>query len=68
MSTPLSAWAEGADEPGKVVLNADRVSYNDETGRASAEGAAVLNYEGAVIRAECIDYDAHTQKVQAIRR
>lgn len=50
---PLPAGAEGADEPGrKVVLNADRVSYNDETGRASAEGRAVLNYEGATIRAE----------------
>lgn len=50
----------------KVVLNADRVSYDDETGRASAEGRAVLNYEGATIRAERIDYDAHTQKVQAM--
>ena len=34
-----------AAEPGRVVLNADRVSYDDETGRATAEGAAVLNYE-----------------------
>lgn len=57
--------AQGA-EPGKVVLNADRVSYDDETGRASAEGKAVLNYEGATIRAERIDYDAHSQKVQAM--
>lgn len=64
---PLPAGAEGADEPGrKVVLNADRVSYNDETGRASAEGRAVLNYEGATIRAERIEYDAHSQKVQAM--
>lgn len=55
-----------AAEPGRVVLNADRVSYDDETGRATAEGAAVLNYEEAVIRAERIDYDAHTQKVQAM--
>jgi len=59
------AWAEEA-EPGKVVLNADRVSYNDETGQASAEGRAVLNYEGATIRAERIEYDAHSQKVQAM--
>ena len=62
---PLSVWAEGA-EPGKVVLDADRVSYNDETGQARAEGKAVLNYEGATIRAERIEYDAHSQKVQAM--
>ena len=66
VGAPLSAWAEGADEPGKVVLNADRVSYNDERGQASAEGKAVLNYEGATIRAERIEYDAHSQKVQAM--
>lgn len=56
----------GAESGNKVVLNADRVSYDDETGRASAEGRAVLNYEGATIRAERIDYDAQTQKVQAM--
>ena len=66
LGAPLLAWAEGADEPGKVVLNADRVSYNDETGQARAEGRAVLNYEGAAIRAERIEYDAHSQKVQAM--
>lgn len=53
-------------EPAKVVLNADRVSYDDETGQARAEGKAVLSYEGATIQAERIDYDAHVQKVRAM--
>lgn len=55
-----------AEEPAKVVLNADRVSYDDESGRARAEGKAVLLYQGATIRAERIDYDAQTQKVRAM--
>lgn len=48
-----------------VTLDAERVSYDDETGRATAEGDAVLTYQGATIRAERIDYDAATQKVKA---
>lgn len=50
----------------RVVLNADRVSYNDETGQASARGSAVLSYRGTTIEAERIDYDAQTQKVEAM--
>ena len=51
--------------PENVILDAERVSYDDETGRATAEGDAVLTYQGATIRAERIDYDAATQKVKA---
>ncbi|MCR5346289.1 MAG: hypothetical protein K6E38_00760 [Fretibacterium sp.] len=62
-----AAWAEdSSSKEERVVLNADRVSYNDETGQASARGNAVLNYRGTTIRAERIDYDAQTQKVEAM--
>ncbi len=50
----------------KVTLNADRVSFNDETGQAFAEGNAVLNYNDTQIMAERIEYDADSQKVQAM--
>ena len=52
--------------PQKVTLNADRVSFNDETGHALAEGNAVLKYDGTTIMAERIEYDADTQKVKAM--
>lgn len=52
--------------PEKVTLNADRVSFNDETGRAYAQGNAVLTYQDTTIMAERIEYDADTQKVQAM--
>ncbi|MCL2009942.1 MAG: hypothetical protein FWG71_05280 [Synergistaceae bacterium] len=51
--------------PSKVTLDAERVSYDDEAGKASAEGNAVLTYEGATIRADRIDYDVFSQKVRA---
>ena len=63
---PYAANEPGADSPERVLLNADRVSYNDETGQASAQGRAVLTHQGMTIRAERIDYDAQTQKVQAM--
>ena len=50
----------------QVTLNADTVSFNDETGRAYAQGNAVLTYQGTTIEAERIEYDADTQKVQAM--
>ena len=50
----------------RVTLNADRVSFNDETGHALAEGNAVLTYKDISIMAESLDYDADTQKVQAM--
>ncbi|MBQ9418845.1 MAG: LPS-assembly protein LptD [Synergistaceae bacterium] len=50
----------------RVTLNADRVSFNDETGHALAEGNAVLTYNDISIMAERLDYDADTQKVQAM--
>ena len=50
----------------RVTLNADRVSFNDETGHALAEGNAVLTYKDISIMAERLDYDAETQKVQAM--
>lgn len=50
----------------KVTLNADRVSFNDETGHALAEGNAILTYNDISIMAERLDYDADTQKVQAM--
>ena len=55
-----------AAEDERVVLNASRVSYNDETGQASAQGDATLTYQGLKIEAERIDYDAETQKVEAM--
>ena len=60
-----AAWPGELPEE-RVVLNADRVSYNDETGQASAQGNAVLSYQGTTIKAERIDYDAQTQKVEAM--
>ena len=50
----------------KVTLNANRVSFNDETGHALAEGNAILTYQDTTIMAERIEYDADTQKVQAM--
>ena len=50
----------------KVTLNADRVSFNDETGQAYAQGKAILTYQDTTIMAERIEYDADTQKVQAM--
>ena len=50
----------------QVKLNADRVSFNDETGHALAEGNAVLTYKDISIMAERLDYDADSQKVQAM--
>ena len=55
-----------APSPDKVTLNADRVSFNDETGRAYAQGNAVLSYQDTTIMAERIEYDADSQKVQAM--
>ena len=53
-------------QPEQVTLNADRVSFNDETGRAYAQGSAVLTYQDTTIMAERIEYDADSQKVQAM--
>ena len=52
--------------PEQVILNADRVSFNDETGQATAEGNAVLQYNGTTIMAERIEYSADSQKVKAM--
>ena len=52
--------------PDQVILNVDRVSFNDETGHALAEGNAVLQYNGTTIMAERIEYDADSQKVKAM--
>lgn len=54
------------DVPDKVTLNADRVSFNDETGNALAEGRAVMTFNDTTIMAERIEYDAASQKVQAM--
>jgi LPS-assembly protein len=51
--------------PASVILDAERVSYDDATARVSAQGNAVLTYQDATVRAERIDYDAVTQKVKA---
>ena len=61
-----SVTPETESAPDKVTLNADRVSFNDETGHATAEGNAVLTYQGTSIMAERIDYDADTQKIEAM--
>jgi LPS-assembly protein len=60
--SPSRAFAE---EPQNVTLDAERVSYEDETGKASAQGNAVLTYRDMTIRAERIDYDAVSQKIKA---
>ncbi len=65
----LNADNEGENlnlNPEQVKLNADRVSFNDETGQALAEGKAVLQYGDATIQAERIEYDASSQKVKAL--
>ncbi|MBQ7263926.1 MAG: LPS-assembly protein LptD, partial [Synergistaceae bacterium] len=64
----LALWASPAlaQEEARAILDADRVSYNDETGQASAQGDAALTYQGMAIRAERIDYDAATQRVEAM--
>ena len=61
-----SVTPETESAPDKVTLNADRVSFNDETGHALAEGRAVLQYNDTSIMAERIEYDADTQKIQAM--
>ena len=53
-------------EPDTVTLNADRVSFNDDTGYATAQGKAILKYKDTTIEAERIEYNADTQKVQAM--
>ncbi|NLL37698.1 MAG: hypothetical protein GX256_09295 [Fretibacterium sp.] len=58
--------SEGDEAADRVVLDAERVSYNDETGLASASGEAVLRHRDVTIRAERIDYDAVAQKVEAL--
>ena len=62
-STPSEEQASPADQ---VTLNADRVSFNDETGQAAAQGNAVLTYQDTTIMAERIEYDSDTQKVHAM--
>ena len=62
----MLAGASWAAEPEVLTLNADRVSFSDETGQATAEGSAVLNYQGTTIQAERIDYDAVNMKVNAM--
>ena len=54
------------DNVTEVVLNADKVSFNDETGEAVAEGNALLTYGDTTITAERIEYNSDTQKVKAM--
>jgi LPS-assembly protein len=68
----LSVWllffsgrALAAERPESVRLDAERVSYDDESGKTTAEGDAVLVYGETTIRAERIEYDAVTQRVNA---
>ena len=58
--------AESAPRPQFVTLDAERVSYDDETAKARAEGKAVMTYGSTVVRANSIDYDAVTQDVIAL--
>ena len=60
----LAPLSESESE--KVTLNAERVSFNDETGYATAEGNAALKYKDMTIEAERIEYNADTQKVTAM--
>ena len=63
----LPAFANDVrDTPSRVTLNADRISYDGCTGRATAEGNAVLTHGGSRIRAALIEYDAFSQDVRAL--
>ena len=55
--------AESAEKT--VELNAEKVTYDDEFGTASAEGGAVLTYGDVRITAERIDYNDETGKIVA---
>ena len=48
-----------------IELNAQKVTYDDSSGTASAEGDAILTYGDVRILAERIDYDDETGKVVA---
>ncbi|MBQ9574531.1 MAG: LPS-assembly protein LptD [Synergistaceae bacterium] len=65
-SAPNAEDSQQPLAPQQVTLNADRVSFNDETGNALAEGNAVLKYNGTTINAERIEYNSDTQKVKAM--
>ena len=54
-----------AAESGTVELNAERITYDDYSGTAAAEGNAVLRYGDVRIFAERIDYDDEAGKVIA---
>jgi LPS-assembly protein len=62
---PACAPAALPEQPGSVRLDAERVSYDDESGKTTAEGDAVLTYGKSMIRAERIEYDSVTQRVKA---
>ena len=66
LSQDIESSPMPAAVPDQVILNADRVSFNDETGQALAEGNAILQYSGTTIMAERIEYDADSQKVKAM--
>ena len=51
---------------GPAAVEADRMSYNAEKGLIVAEGAAVISYQGYVIRADRLEYDQTTGELNAI--
>ena len=51
---------------GPAAVEADRMSYNSEKGLIVAEGAAVISYQGYVIRADRLEYDQTTGDLNAI--
>ena len=55
------------DQP-RVTLDAERISFDDSLGQATAEGNAVLTHGDARIRAERIDYDIASNTARAFPR
>lgn len=51
---------------GAAAVEADRLSYNAQTGTISADGAVVLSFQGYVIHADSIKYDQKTGGLHAV--
>ncbi|MDX2187597.1 MAG: LPS assembly protein LptD [Opitutaceae bacterium] len=64
-STPFGALAAAPTAPD---FHADRLDYNVSSGEAIGSGNAMLNYDGALLTANEIRYNAKTQVATAVGR
>ncbi|HEY1173543.1 MAG TPA: LPS assembly protein LptD [Verrucomicrobiae bacterium] len=55
----------GRVKRGPTILTANRLSLNQKTGWATAEGAVVLEHEGAMWRGEKLEYNFLTKQLKA---